>query len=113
MTKQKWQEVLGSAKFNELVRIADNQLAMEALEDVICQEIKNDNMNNPGRPADLQGNFFYAFIERLGPGLKNEELGLNLRSYHFALLSLGRAFKELKSFKSESEQTLEPENDAT
>ena len=112
MTKEIWKEFLGNTKFNELRRIADNQLAMEALEDVICQEIKADNLNQPGRPADLQGNFFYAYIDRLGPGLKNEELGEKLRSYHFALLALNRAFRELKSFKSEPEQAIEPENDA-
>ena len=112
MKREQWKEFLGDGKFNELTRIADNETAMDALEAVINQELKNDNFSKPGKSADTGGNFFYAYIDRLGPGLKNDELGEKLRSYHFALMSLSRAFQELYKFKTEPEKTIETENDA-
>ena len=112
MTHADWKKHLGDAKFNELQKIADNDRALEAIEDVLCQEIKQDNLDKLGKVSDVQGNFFYAYIDKLGPALKNDELGEKLRSYHFALLALQRAVKALAGFKKSAEALEEKENDA-
>ena len=82
MTKEAWREYLGDAKFSELRHAAENTTLLEAIEDVMCHEVKNDNTAIPGRPANSEGNFFFAYIEKLGTSVDNEKLGEQLRGYY-------------------------------
>ena len=67
MTTEEWKDYLGEQKFAELEAIASNPTLLEALEDVLCIEIREDNSAAPGRPADLHGNYLMDLVLRGAP----------------------------------------------
>ena len=112
MTTEEWKDYLGEQKFNEIVRIAENPTALEALEDVLCVEIKQDNSAAPGRPADAQGNWLFSYILQAGGSVSDEMLMKQARGYVVGLSLVQNALRAIEKFKPEPKKENPGENPA-
>ncbi len=109
MTIEGWRKYLGDAKFGEIQRIADNPIMLEALEDVLSLELKQNNTLFPGKPDALKGNFLFNVVAT-NPAVENDKLVLSMRAYTVGVLALNAGITELIKFKTEAERSPDSEN---
>lgn len=105
MTTEEWKDYLGEQKFAELEAIASNPTLLEALEDVFCIEIREDNVAAPGRPPHLEGNYLMDLVLRGAPIDQ-------LKTYVVALQLVQNAVRCLEKFKRQPTGQSNSENDA-
>jgi len=112
MTNDEWRKYLGDAKFAELQAAAENPTLLEALEDVFCLEIKEDNSAAPGRPGDMHGNWLFNYVLQAGGSVQDEMLLKQIRGYVVGLQLVQNALRVIERFKKEPDKSEEDENPA-
>lgn len=102
-TPEEWKKsgVLNDFQIEELEKAAKNPVLLEALEKVICYEIKVQGVLNNGLPFDLGNNFILDYVKVIGGAKDDKWLGEEVRALFWAQQYLEQALSSIKSFQPE------------
>ena len=99
-TKQECHDsgILNDFQFEELEKLAQNPVLLEALEKVLCHEIVSEGVFNNKVPFDAGQNFILSYVQGIGGVINNERLGEDVRALFWGILRLKEGIKTIKAF---------------
>src|SRR5579863_5024417 len=93
-------DYLSDLEKTEVSRFNDNVVLKEAVRKVLLNGIYNTGVLKKGQKAEPLVNWALSFLGS-NPNLTDEELGQELRGYHWGIQALESAFKKLEAIKVE------------
>lgn len=113
-TPQEWKDsgVLNEFQIEELTKVAQNPILLEALEKVLCYEIKTQGVFKNNLPFDAGNNFILDYIKAIGGSKDNKWLGEEIRALFWGVQYLEEGLKNIKAFGQPEKDSNSSENPA-
>lgn len=108
-TTEEWDGILNEHQIDELCRLADNPILLEAIEKVVCYELVSEGVFEKDKPFDSGQNYILNYVQELGGVLNNERLGQDVRALMWGVLRLREGIQNIRGFKKQ-EKVGESEN---
>src|SRR3990167_9020667 len=95
---EEWKTFLNDHQVNELKKLSDNPILLEALEKVLCYEIATEGVFAKNKPFDATNNFVLSYVQAVGGVINNERLGEDVRGLFWVVHRLKEGLNMIKSF---------------
>jgi hypothetical protein len=109
-------DIINEQEEIELRKLANNDIALNALKKVLMIDIYSSGTLEPGKDPDFTRNFCLSFLYDPATGaeysIDNQKMGEKLRSALEGIRMVQSAFNTLSKLKDKEEDTLEEDNPA-